>query len=210
MLAIAPLAQSASKVKNVEGKNPSKTSAKASIDPAVSDDSSWMKQKAEEVRAVKERLRAARCEESKVLRLSTAKGSSACVSSDSKDPKTHMNVFEESEESTCKKVNSEDRKLSGKADRPRWAVPARPVKDIERISLKELEFRKQRERAKSLMSNDEIERSQQAKLSALNQLRVAWWERDQFPHNDKVCILIFQFHDDSILSLNCKLKSLYL
>jgi hypothetical protein len=141
----------------------------------------WMKQKADEVRAIKEEVRAARDSRDsrggqKAIRLTEQQSSSnkfTCKTRSDSRVSSHNSPPRDRISSNRTEPNDTKSEL-----KPRWNIPARSPCESERLSPKEVEFLRRREQRGAYLTEDEVERRQQAKIAAIKSSQAAWWERN--------------------------------
>jgi hypothetical protein len=186
MLAIAPTSE--------EKVHKKRTPSVAEILDVPKENNAWMKQTADEVRAVKDKLRAARNADTANI-MQASNGQSKPIRD-----KEGVNISREYEqklgmENCLSGLSNYGEPSHGKGSpkhkevgstRPRWSIPARDLRDSERCTYKEMKFLKVREKQRGQALVDEIDRKQESKLCNLKRLQLAWWEREDPLKNGKV------------------------
>ena len=150
-----------------------------------------MKQTAEEIRAVKDKMRAARTANSKIISLNSNEPSENQHQKGS-EPDVYCKRSQSSHENSNRLIKNEiNSKVSTcedptKHSKPRWNLPARDLRDSERTSGKEIKFMKLREKKGGYLLEDEIDTRQQKKLCLLRKSQSVWWEQEQRANIGKV------------------------
>jgi hypothetical protein len=150
----------------------------------------WMKQKADEVRAIKEEVRAARDSRAGGQIIASRLSIEQQNSNNSKillykNRSDSQRSIQKSPPKEIKQGNhirfSEPNRIKSEL-KPRWNIPARSPSESELMSPKEVEFLRRREQRGAYLTDDEVERRQQAKITAIKSSQAAWWERN--PNKD--------------------------